>query len=80
MLSVKPVRRNWDRLYRGRATTHVTADEVVQGDGRCCEMLSPDSDSLIIGDVKLVYLMSHWRFIPQVEICPRPVCHPSVNS
>jgi hypothetical protein len=33
MLSVKPVRRNWDRLYRGKATTHVTKDEVAQGDG-----------------------------------------------
>ena len=80
MLSVKPVRRNWDRLYRGRATTHVTEDAVAQGDGRCGETLSPDSDSPIIGDVNLAYLMSHGRSIPQVEICSRPVCRPSVNS
>ena len=33
MLSVKPVRRNWDRLDRGKETTHVTEDEVAQGDG-----------------------------------------------
>lgn len=80
MLSVKPVRRNWDRVYRGKTTTHVTEDEVAQGDEQCCETLSPDSDSLIIGDVKLAYLMSHWRSIPQVESRSRSVCRPSVNS
>ena len=80
MRFVKPVWRNWDRLYRGKETTHIMEDEVAQGDRQCCETLSPDSDSLIIGDVNLAHLMSHWRPIPQVEICPRPVCHPSINS
>jgi hypothetical protein len=79
MLSVKPVRRNWDRLYRGKATTHVTEDEVAQGDEQCYETLSPDSDSQIIGNIILAYLMSHWRSIPQVEIRSRPMCRPSAN-
>jgi hypothetical protein len=48
--------------------------------GQRCETLSSDSASLIIGDVKLAYLMSHWRSIPKVEIRSRPVCRPSVNS
>lgn len=53
---------------------------MAQGDEQCCETLSPDSDSLIIGDVKLAYLMSHWQSIPQVESRSRSVCRPSVNS
>jgi hypothetical protein len=80
MLSVKPVRRNWDRLSRGKATPHATEDEVAPGDEPCYEMRSPDSDSLIIGKIKLAYLMSHWRSIPQVKIRSRPVCRSYVNS
>jgi hypothetical protein len=59
MLFAKPVRQNWDRLYRDKVTTHVMENEVAQGDGWCFETLSPDSDTLIIGDVNLAYLMSH---------------------